>query len=258
MHDNYRTDDNLLWDIIKANLICTDPSNRINLIIYYKNRKASSLVMKNNSSPHPSTMQQSNLVYAFNCPLSHSKATAYIGYTECTLDRRITGHSYNGSIKQHFISDHNIKPTKELIADNTTILTKANDKHRLTIKEALLILKHTPTINRQFENFQHTLKLHKHHSTSEPSIPIHNQTHQPGSQIPLQPVTPSAPPLSPVSTAPSTPRRLSTANSMSISPNIQHRIDTLIQATRNPNQQTNNNQPSPPRTNFRPYNLRQR
>ena len=256
MHNNYKTDEKILRDIIRTNVICTDPINKINLIIYYRNRKANSLVMKNNSSPPPSTMQQSNLVYAFNCPLSHSKATAYIGYTECTLDRRITGHSYNGSIKQHFMSDHNIKPTKELIANNTTILTKAQDKHRLTIKEALLILKHSSAINRQFDNFQHTLKLHKHHTTNEPSMPTQSQTPQPSSQISLQseapsapllspsqqpeaptapPLSPSlqheapsAPPLSPISATLCTPNRLISTNNIGISPNIQNRIDSLL------------------------------
>ena len=102
-------------------------------------------------------------------------ATAYIGYTECTLERRITGHSYNGSIKQHLITDHDIKSTKELIADNIIILTKANDKQRLRIKEALLILNYSPVINRQFDNFQHTLKHHKHHITKETSITEHSK-----------------------------------------------------------------------------------
>ena len=126
MHTNYKIDEKILRNIIKSNVICTDPSNKIDLIIYYKNRKANNLVMKNNISPPPPFLQQCNLVYVFNCPLSHSKATTYIGYTECTLDRRITGHLYKGSIKQHFITDHNIKPTKQQIVDNTSILSNFN------------------------------------------------------------------------------------------------------------------------------------
>ena len=266
MHKNHKTDEKILKDILKTNVICTDPNNVINLIIYYKNRKTSNLVMRNNTSPPISTLQQNNLVYAFNCPLSHSKATAYIGYTECTLERRITGHSYNGSIKQHFLTYHDIKPTKELIANNTTILTKANDKQRLTIKEALLILRYSPVINRQFDNFQHTLKLHKHHITNEPNIPnignipVQHQTSQPNSQTLPQPSTPSAPPLSPINATHSTPHRLNITNNMTVSPNIQHRIDTLMQATQVNNQQFNNNQLSPSSSPYTstPYNLRPR
>ena len=39
------------------------------------------------------------------------------------------------------------------------IFTHADDKYRLSIKEALLILHKNPTINRQFDNFSHTLRL---------------------------------------------------------------------------------------------------
>ena len=221
-------------------------------------------------------------MYVFNCPLSHSKATTYIGYTECTLDRRITAHLYKGSIKQHFITDHNIKPTKQQIVDNTSILAKANNKQKLTIKEALLILKYSPSINRQFDNFQHTLKLHKHHTTSELNIPNSDQQAQnptaDDSQISSQSnlislasptlrsplvsqisFTPSAPNLS---QTPSTFNTLHITNSSTISPNIQYRIDSLFQTTQVDNQ-PNNVSTSPTimhshHSHSIPYNLRPR
>ena len=74
----------------------------------------------------------------------------------------------------------------------------------------------------------------------------------------LQPEAPSAPPLSPISATPCTPNRLNSTNNIGISPNIQNRIDTLLQAARMNNQPTNNSQSPPPRTNFMPYNLRPR
>ena len=278
MHKNYKIDEKVLRDILKTDVVCSDPQYKFNLIIYYRNNSASSLVMKNNTAPPLPPLQQKNLVYAFNCPLSHSKATAYIGYTECTLSRRITGHYYSGSIKQHFIEDHNIKPTKQQIADNTKIIAKADDKFRLTVKEAILILQHSPIINRQFENFQHTLKLHRHRPpNNHPATTIDsNSTQQSNADLPTQsrnlaPIShaqsttqpqpaPSPlqdPPNSPINQPYSTPNRL---RNIAISPNIQNRINLLIQNNRYNNLDTPHNVTStvPNTVNLHSYNLRSR
>ena len=259
MHKNYKTDEKVLRDILKTDVVCTDPNYKFNLIIYYRNNSASSQVMKNNTATPPSPLQQKNLVYEFNCPLSHSKATSYIGYTECTLNRRITGHYYSGSIKQHFIEHHNINPTKQQIADNTKIIAKANDEFRLTVKEAILILQHSPIINRQFENFQHTLKLHRHRppnnhpatttnstltqqssadlATQSRNLAASSQTHN-TTQPQLAPSPLQDPPSSPLNQSLSTPNRVRNIN---ISPNIQNRIDLLIQSNRYNNLDTPHN-----------------
>ena len=46
-----------------------------------------------------------------------------------------------------------------MLTDNTTIIATANDKIRLCIKEALMILQHSPSINIQYDNFTTILKL---------------------------------------------------------------------------------------------------
>ena len=92
------------------------------------------------------------------CPIQHCKAE-YIGYTECTLSRRMIAHSYNGSILKHFKNQHDLKPNKQLLIDNSSILVKGPNKNNLLIKEVLLIQAHHPQINRQYDTFPNILKL---------------------------------------------------------------------------------------------------
>ena len=189
MHTNYKLDERVLKEIVYNNTNCTNPSDKLNLIIYYKNKTASKLVMKNNTSPPPPPMQQSRLIYEFSCPLSHPKVTSYIGYTQNCLIQRLNSHVQHGSIKEHFFKDHNLKLTKQHLIDNTIILAKAPDKYRLTIKEALFIQQKTPYINKQFENFSHTLRLFKSNNPAVPSLhPAHIIP-------PSQPVLPLESPL---------------------------------------------------------------
>ena len=116
--------------------------------------------MKNNLTSDPSPLRQTNLVYKFSCSLPHSKAEDYIGMTQTTLSRRLTMHTQTGSIYQHFISEHHAKPTRAQLTENTTIIARADNRYKLAIKEALLILNHAPTINKQFDNFTNILKVH--------------------------------------------------------------------------------------------------
>ena len=126
-------------DIITKNIECQKPDHKLQLRIFYKNPKTSNLVMKNNLLPPLKTLERTNVIYNFSCPLSHSQATDYIGFTQTTLSQRLTSHRQNGSIHNHFKTSHNIKPSREHLTQNTKIIGRAKDKLRLTIKEALLI-----------------------------------------------------------------------------------------------------------------------
>ena len=117
--------------------------------------------MKNNLLPPLKTLEKTNIIYNFSCPLSHSQATNYIGFTQTTLSQRLTSHRQNGGIHNHFQSAHSIKPTREHLINNTKIIGRAKDRLRLAIKEALLISQEKPLINKQFDNFSNVLKLHK-------------------------------------------------------------------------------------------------
>ena len=206
MNQNYKLEERVIKQLIKDNTHCIESDKRLDLIIYYKNMKTCNLVMKNNPAQKPEPLQQNNVVYEFRCPLDHTtdegqpdvKPQTYIGYTQCTLANRLVRHSYAGSIKEHCIASHNHKPNKQFIKDNTAIISKANDKQRLLIKESILILEKAPTINRQFDHFKHSLKLNPNRSSSHfenTDVSVSNATTA-NTTSPIS-TSPSAPPLTP-------------------------------------------------------------
>ena len=294
MHKNYKLDESIMKNILYDNIRPTSPENKVKLMTYYNNRKTSSLVMRNSTHPLPANDQKTNLVYSFSCPHNHNKPQIYIGQTTTTLNRRLGSHTYNGSIKQHYMNDHDLIPTKTELIDNTKILTHASDKHRLSIKEALLILHCNPIINRQFDNFTHTLKLKPNRNipTAYPSNTTVNNSAQ-GTSPPIATIpdnlaaspqhsiassneldlssanntgsrtsniqtTPSSTPSNNLYSPATHVLTNLTTNSHYISPNINERITTLISSTRNSNNLDNitNNTRSP--INLRPRSQRVR
>ena len=162
MHKNYKIDEKVLNDIVQKNSKCNDPSQKLKVIFYYNNPRTSNLVMKNNLTTEYSPLNQTNVVYQFTCPYPHRKADCYIGMTQTTLLRRMNAHAHNGSIFEHFMNEHSIKPTKVKLTENTTVIARADNRFQLAIKEALLILQNAPSINKQFDNFTNILKLRAH------------------------------------------------------------------------------------------------
>ena len=175
-HSNYKTEERIIKNIIKTNVKPIQNNSKVTIVIYYKNPKTCNLVMKNNLSPPVPHHLKTNVVYSFKCPLAHSNVHdyEYIGLTSNSLQHRLQQHTYRGSIKEHFLHDHNITVTKSHLIENTSILTHAENRFKLSIKEALLILQKSPIINKQYDNFSNILKLYKSRN-----IPIHdNNTHQ--------------------------------------------------------------------------------
>ena len=170
MHANYQTEERIIKELIYNNTDKTDNGKKLKLIIYYKNMKTSNFVMRNNLQPPPKVIQQTNVVYSFKCPILQCQAKqpteTYIGMTQTSVSRRLTMHLQSGSILQHFLNSHNRKPTRSELTENTSIIAKADNRYILAVKEALLILHHDPSINRQFETFSHTLKLQPHVSNN--------------------------------------------------------------------------------------------
>ena len=301
MHHNYKLEERIIKNIITDNIKCISPTDQLNLIFYYNNNKSRNLIMKNNPASTPNKSNQANIVYCFTCPFPHHLPEKYIGKTQKTLAKRMQSHTYNGSIKDHLNTHHNTKPTLDMLLNNTTILTSENDSYRLTIKESLLILHLAPAINRQFNNFDHTLKLKPNRDISclnirlsqinngqqqpKPNDPPVNDSYiSPSLTQPLQssitnievvasssPVVPvhassmalfgqvdamtdiSITTLSPLTPQPFinvTPPPNPTANfidnniftSHNVSPNIESRINALINTHRPPNPNTNTNQ----------------
>ena len=99
--------------------------------------------MKNNQAPSLPEMQQTNLVYEYQCKLGdceHLTQNSYIGLTTTSLSRRITMHLDSGAPKFHTGSRHGGDAlTREMMENNTKIIRRENDKKRLHVYEALLI-----------------------------------------------------------------------------------------------------------------------
>ena len=184
-HPNYKMDERIIRDIVTKNIECQNPSDKLQMRIFYRNRKTSNLVMKNNLLPPLKTLEKTNIIYNFCCPMSHSEATNYIGFTQNTLSQRLTSHRQNGSIHNHFSTVHNIKPTREHLTQNTKIIGRAKDRLRLTIKEALLISQEKPIINKQFDNFTNVLKLHRPASEYMRNRPSEESITPPVSSLPV-------------------------------------------------------------------------
>ena len=170
MHNNYKIDEKIINDIVKKNTKCADPKQKLKFIIYYKNPPTSNLVMKNNLTAPNSPLQQTNVVYQFTCPNLHCQAERYIGMTQTTLLRRLDSHTRNGSILDHFINIHNIKPSKAQLTENTKIIARAKNRYQLAIKEALFILRENPSLNKQSENFTGILNVHTNRKSYLPLI----------------------------------------------------------------------------------------
>ena len=153
MSSAYSKDEKALRKIIHDHVQPIDSDTKLKLIIYYKTRRTSNLVMKNNCLPPSSPLQEVSLVYQYTCTngdCSHL-TSAYIGSTTTTLSKRITSHLQDGAIRRHNISQHGFTITRQHLEENTTIIHKEPDRNRLRITEAVYIHTHKPTINIQLQ-----------------------------------------------------------------------------------------------------------
>ena len=133
----------------------TNEAQKINLIIYYKNRKLKNLIIKNN--PNKPT-EESNVVYKYTCNVQSCKETNvfYVGMTTVTIKERFKQHS---AIKKHFEQTHKRNITGSEMFKNVSVLARRREKEDLSILEALMIKRLNPTINRQCNDFGRTLKV---------------------------------------------------------------------------------------------------
>ena len=151
MSTGHKTDERVLSDIVKRGVIPIENEDTIQLVIYYKNRKTSNLVIKNNVSKQGSDLSKVGVIYKYSCSIGDCKLrnTSYIGMTTTTLSRRLTSHLQAGTPKMHTLQVHASQLTREMLVNNTTILDTSNDRKRLQLKEALYISKENPEMNIQ-------------------------------------------------------------------------------------------------------------
>ena len=74
MQSNYKKEERIIKELLRTNIQCVSPNDKLDIISYYKNKRSCNLVMKNNVSPKPHPMQQAGTVYKFECPLQHNIA----------------------------------------------------------------------------------------------------------------------------------------------------------------------------------------
>ena len=158
---SYKKDEKVLWEIVHRNCKPRNQDDFLNLIIFYRSPRTSSLVMKNNMSGTQDKLKQSYLVYKYSCSFNKDGVpcnSEYIGYTTQSLSQRLTYHMQNGAIKSHWKKSHNTELSRPELNNNTTILVKENNKTRLVCLEAVFIRNHLPAINIQ-QNMCGTLEL---------------------------------------------------------------------------------------------------
>ena len=62
-------------------------SKKIELIIYYTNKKANQLIMKNNLNPPTTSLDSTGVIYEFLCPVQGFKPASYIGMAQVTKEK---------------------------------------------------------------------------------------------------------------------------------------------------------------------------
>ena len=154
MTQNYKDDEKALKRIIKRHVTPRDDKDTLQVVIYYKNRRTSNLVMANNE--HEKTkLKATNVVYAFKCTYGDCEPrpdAVYIGHTTTSLSRRLTCHLQSGTPLQHMADVHGRKLTRSDLTTNTTILAHESNRRKLQITEAVLIRLNKPLINTQQEH----------------------------------------------------------------------------------------------------------
>jgi len=164
MTSYYKTEERRLKEIIYSNVLPSDESKLIQVIIYYRNRKMKNLFIKNRTFIKEGVANKYGVVYRFVCKNDGCHpGNDYIGYTTCTLSERFRMHTFNGSIKKHLIEHHHFnKIHKAELLETTEILRHCRSKRELIMTEAVLIKQHRPRLNAQDEGADRILKIFKH------------------------------------------------------------------------------------------------
>ena len=76
--------------------------DKVELIIYYKSPKLTSLVTRNDQSPQLEDLQKGNLIYEFKCNSGDCEHlnNSYVGQTQASLSQRLTMHKSSGAPKK--------------------------------------------------------------------------------------------------------------------------------------------------------------
>ena len=144
-------DEKVLKDIIRRGVAPVEDSKRIDLQIYYKNRRTSNLVIRNNPNNKKRLLDKCNVVCKYTCEIANCKSqnVTYFGHTTTSLSRRLTMHLQNGNIKKHTKEVHDMPLTREMLVENTEVIDSVLNVRKLKYLEAIYINIYKPPLNVQ-------------------------------------------------------------------------------------------------------------
>ena len=107
--------------------------------------------MKNNITGNVEKSEKSHVVYNFKCPESTCQRSpkTYVGFTTTTIKQRLQAHRNQGAIHQHFIDEHDRKPSLTELLESTEITYNNQNRQCLVIGEAIAINRLSPNLNVQ-------------------------------------------------------------------------------------------------------------
>ena len=167
----HEEDERIIKKIFKKNVKPLNPTTRVQLVIYYKSKKTSQLLMRNSPYQEQEALQRSHVIYRYTCNRGNCAAlpSTYIGMTTMKLVERLKSHKYAGAPKSHMRQDHQANISKEDLEGNTEVLASCNDRKRLQILEALYIKELKPSLNVQALDLQALPSMRRNASSQNPS-----------------------------------------------------------------------------------------
>ena len=145
MHCDYKKDEAIIRRIVNTNVAANDPDPEIDLIIYYKNKRTSEMLMKNSPQVDEDPLKKHGVGYCILCP-ANGCTHSYIGMKTTKLSRRLSIHLQEGNFHQHYTRTHG-ELRRPTLLQATSIIDHDPDRWRLRMKEALHILQLKPSLN---------------------------------------------------------------------------------------------------------------
>ena len=167
----HEDDESIIKKIFKKNIKAVNPTTRVQLVIYYKTKKTSQLLLRNSPHQEQDALQRSHIIYRYTCNRGNCAAlpSTYVGMTTMKLADRLKSHKYAGAPKNHMRQEHHDNITKEDLEGNTEVLASCNDKKRLQILEALYIKELKPSLNVQALDLQALPSMRRDATSQNPS-----------------------------------------------------------------------------------------
>ena len=175
--------------------------------------------MKNNNAPKPLPENETNIVYKFECTVGtcRGRKIDYIGLTTTSLKKRMENHRYNGAIHMHFKQAHDRRPKTGELLENSKVLHRVDNYHRLAITEAVSIELQKPLLNIQRE--------------FDLVLPSCRRRKRENNTIQADPTSPSSTPTSPGAPLSCTSEGSQRGNVARGEPGSEQRTEEPIQAT---------------------------